>query len=72
VEDTGPSASAGSWEDDGGRGRVDLIPAKRHAFILECLKREGTVGVQELIDLIGASPSTIRRDLETLERQGAL
>lgn len=61
-----------TWEDDTGRGRVDLIPAKRHAFILEYLRRQGTIAIQELIDLIGASPSTIRRDLETLEKQGAL
>jgi DeoR family transcriptional regulator of aga operon len=63
---------AGSREDKGGRGRVELIPAKRHAFILEYLKRQGTVAIQDLIDLISASPSTIRRDLEALERQGVL
>jgi DeoR family transcriptional regulator of aga operon len=63
---------ASSREDKGGRGRVELIPAKRHAFILEYLKRQGTVAIQDLIDLISASPSTIRRDLEALERQGVL
>jgi len=67
-----PDAPAAAWGDNGARARVELIPAKRHAFILECLKRKGAVDVQELIGLVGASPSTIRRDLETLERQGAL
>ncbi len=58
--------------DDGGRGRVELIPPKRWALILERLKREGAAGIQELADAVGASASTIRRDLEHLERQGAL
>ncbi len=69
VEET---SHIGSADEEGNRNRVELIPAKRHAFILEHLKRHGAVAIQELIDLIGASPSTIRRDLETLERQGAL
>ncbi|MEQ1940217.1 DeoR/GlpR family DNA-binding transcription regulator [Mesorhizobium sp. CN5-321] len=69
-DDAGSQNAA--WEEEAGRGRVELIPAKRHAFILEHIKRQGTVAIQELIDLIGASPSTIRRDLEALERQGAL
>ncbi|MDQ0393265.1 DeoR/GlpR family DNA-binding transcription regulator [Labrys monachus] len=70
-EDRGDAVPA-TRDEEGGRGRVELIPAKRRALILECLKREGAVGVQELIDVIGASPSTIRRDLEYLEQQGAL
>ncbi|MBB3771634.1 DeoR family transcriptional regulator of aga operon [Angulomicrobium tetraedrale] len=63
-------------QGDGGeemaRGRVDMIPAKRRALILERLRREGAAGIQELADAIGASPSTIRRDLEHLVKQGAL
>jgi DeoR family transcriptional regulator of aga operon len=58
--------------EDGGRGRVELIPAKRRALILERLRRDGTADIQELVDIIGASASTIRRDLEHLEQQGAL
>jgi DeoR family transcriptional regulator of aga operon len=54
------------------RGRVELIPAKRHALILEQLYQAGTADIQELADIAGASASTIRRDLEHLERQGAL
>lgn len=55
-----------------GRGRVEMIPAKRRALILECLRREGAAGIQQLADAIGASASTIRRDLEYLVQQGAL
>lgn len=51
---------------------MELIPAKRHALILERLRRDGAADIQELVDIIGASASTIRRDLEHLERQGAL
>lgn len=51
---------------------MELIPAKRHALILERLRRDGAADIQELVDFIGASASTIRRDLEHLERQGAL
>lgn len=50
--------------------RVGLIPAQRHAEILEILKSEGTASVQQLAARIGASFSTIRRDLETLEEEG--
>lgn len=52
--------------------RVGLIPAQRHAEILEILKAEGTASVQQLAGRIGASFSTIRRDLETLEEDGFL
>jgi DeoR family transcriptional regulator of aga operon len=58
--------------DESGRARVELIPAKRHALILEKLRRDGAADIQELADIIGASASTIRRDLEHLERHGAL
>ncbi len=66
------AASIAPTTDDGARGRVELIPPKRWALILERLKREGAAGIQELADAVGASASTIRRDLEYLERQGAL
>lgn len=52
--------------------RVGLIPAQRHAEILEILKAEGAASVQQLAGRIGASFSTIRRDLETLEEDGFL
>ncbi|MFK8250122.1 DeoR/GlpR family DNA-binding transcription regulator [Ancylobacter terrae] len=58
--------------EDAGRGRVEMIPAKRRALILERLKRDGAAAIQELADAVGASASTIRRDLEHLVKQGAL
>lgn len=58
--------------DDGVRGRVEIIPAKRRALILEWLNREGAAAIHELAEAIGASQSTIRRDLDYLVKQGAL
>lgn len=52
--------------------RVALIPAQRHAMILQWLQTDGTASVQQLADAIGASVSTLRRDLETLEAAGFL
>lgn len=52
--------------------RVDIIPAKRRALILEHLRVNGAASVQELADAIGGSPSTIRRDLEHLTELGYL
>lgn len=64
--------SQGDGGEEAPRGRVEMIPAKRRALILERLRREGAAGIQELADAINASPSTIRRDLEHLVKQGAL
>lgn len=50
--------------------RVALIPAQRHAMILQVLQSDGAASVQQLADAIGASVSTLRRDLETLEEAG--
>lgn len=58
--------------EDSGRGRVEMIPAKRRALILERLKRDGAAAIQELSEAVGASASTVRRDLEHLVKQGAL
>jgi DeoR family transcriptional regulator of aga operon len=52
--------------------RVSLIPAQRHAEILQVLKAYRAASVQQLAIRIGASVSTIRRDLETLEQSGLL
>ena len=41
--------------------------AKRHQFILERLKKEGYVKVQELSEDLGVSEVTIRKDLKELE-----
>ncbi|HTW29645.1 MAG TPA: DeoR/GlpR family DNA-binding transcription regulator [Acetobacteraceae bacterium] len=52
--------------------RVDIIPAKRRAMILEHLRASGAASIQELAEAIGGSPSTIRRDLEHLVETGHL
>jgi DeoR/GlpR family transcriptional regulator of sugar metabolism len=52
--------------------RVEIIPAKRRALILEYVRRNGTASIQELTEKIGGSASTIRRDLEQLTEGGYL
>jgi DeoR family transcriptional regulator of aga operon len=52
--------------------RVSLIPAQRHAQILQVLRADRAASVQRLAGRIGASVSTIRRDLEVLEQSGLL
>jgi DeoR family transcriptional regulator of aga operon len=52
--------------------RAELIPAHRRALVLEQIRLKGAASIQELAEGIGASPSTIRRDLEELERKGYL
>jgi len=46
--------------------------AKRHRFILEQLKKEGYVKVQELSQNLGVSEVTIRKDLKDLENRKML
>nr|WP_249139128.1 DeoR/GlpR family DNA-binding transcription regulator [Actibacterium sp. MT2.3-13A] len=46
--------------------RVERIPAQRHAAILEHLRETGAASVQELAEVLGASASTVRRDLDYL------
>lgn len=57
---------------DGPSKRVEIIPAKRRAMILEHLRVNGAASIQELADAIGGSQSTIRRDLEHLTDAGYL
>jgi DeoR/GlpR family transcriptional regulator of sugar metabolism len=52
--------------------RVEIMPAKRRAMILERLRRDGAASILELSEAIGASASTIRRDLEQLTVGGYL
>ncbi len=50
-----------------------MIKAERHDRILAELAKRGSIGVQELADLLDASPATIRRDIAELdERQTVL
>jgi DeoR family transcriptional regulator of aga operon len=55
-----------------GRNRVELIPAQRHARLLEILGVKRAASIHELAQLVGGSESTVRRDLEYLAERGAL
>lgn len=52
--------------------RVDILPAKRRALILDHLRAHGATPIQELASVIGGSQSTTRRDLEHLMEGGYL
>src|SRR3546814_1710028 len=45
---------------------------ERHQFILQKLKEDGRVNIQELIDLMEVSGVTIRKDLKLLEEKQLL
>ena len=49
-----------------------MLTDERHAIILDQLEQKNTVTVQELVEQLGHSESTIRRDLTTLEDQEKL
>lgn len=52
----------------GSKLKIDI----RRNRILQQLRAEGKVSVTELSDLLGATPVTIRSDLNALERDGYL
>lgn len=52
--------------------RVEILPAKRQAMILEHLRTHGASAIGELAAALGGSQSTIRRDLEHLMKRGYL
>lgn len=49
-----------------------MIKAERHDRILAELSKRGAVGVQELADLLDASPATIRRDIAELDKKNVV
>ncbi len=49
-----------------------MMTEERHEKILNYLKGKERASQQELLDLLGTSESTLRRDLMTLEEQGLL
>lgn len=49
-----------------------MRPEQRHQAILELLSTRGRVEVDELVEALGSSPMTIRRDLALLEAGGSL
>ena len=52
--------------------RVEMLPVQRRAAILDRLRQQRAASIQELTSELGASASTIRRDLEYLEESGYL
>lgn len=49
-----------------------MLTPERHQLILSLLKEKDTVRITELVEVTGASESTIRRDLSELEEQSLL
>lgn len=49
-----------------------MLTQERHALILEKLEKESVVYVNDLVNLLDASESTIRRDLTYLNKAGLL
>jgi DeoR/GlpR family transcriptional regulator of sugar metabolism len=49
-----------------------MLAIERHRRILETARRDGTVRTQELSVVLGVAEETVRRDLDSLARQGLL
>ncbi|QAS53777.1 DeoR/GlpR family DNA-binding transcription regulator [Halobacillus litoralis] len=49
-----------------------MLTPDRHQLILETVKNDHTAKIKRLVEVTGASESTIRRDLDQLEKQGLL
>ena len=49
-----------------------MLTQERHALILEKLEKESVVYLSDLMNLLDASESTIRRDLNYLDKAGLL
>lgn len=49
-----------------------MLTEERHSVILEQVKQNKSVTLTELCELLGASESTVRRDLTTLDGKGLL
>lgn len=49
-----------------------MLEAQRHKLIFDLLNEHGTVSIKMLVDEIGASEATLRRDLIKLAEKGAL
>ena len=49
-----------------------MLAEKRHEYILQELKRKGSITVNEIKEELGISESTIRRDLNLLDEEASL
>src|SRR5690349_1737359 len=59
----------GSMTDDNAHV---LLAAKRREHVLDALARDGAVRISQLVDDLGVTPVTLRRDLAQMEREGVL
>ena len=55
-----------------GRELERKIPAQRRTEIRALLGRRGSASISEIADALGVSGSTVRRDLDELDREGAV
>lgn len=49
-----------------------MKPSDRQSIIVQTLRKEGRISVEQLVSQLGTSPETIRRDLTTLSSLGKL
>jgi DeoR family ulaG and ulaABCDEF operon transcriptional repressor len=49
-----------------------MTEAQRHQILLELLAQTGFVTVENVIDRLGISPATARRDINKLDESGKL
>ncbi|MFB7252456.1 substrate-binding domain-containing protein [Microbacterium sp. NPDC056234] len=49
-----------------------LLAAKRREHVIDALARDGAVRISQLVDDLGVTPVTLRRDLAQMEREGVL
>src|SRR5260370_35594640 len=47
-----------------------MLERERHNLILKLVRERSIVSVSDLLDLLGASEATIRRDINTLAERG--
>jgi DeoR family transcriptional regulator, ulaG and ulaABCDEF operon transcriptional repressor len=52
--------------------RVEGVEPERHRLIQEALKERPFATVRDLLDIVGASPATIRRDIAKLHQAGVI
>ncbi|MEX6508658.1 DeoR/GlpR family DNA-binding transcription regulator [Jiella sp. M17.18] len=60
----------GRMSDRSSNSRVEILPAQRRALILERLRIASAASIQDLAAVLGASSSTVRRDLDYLTERG--
>ena len=49
-----------------------MLTSERRKIILESIRNEGSLKLKKMMDLTDSSESTIRRDLNDLERKGLI